>query len=157
MATMTDLEKTLLNTILNGKWALTGKLAKAKIIWTRSFWRAESGGTFDDPRIEVSHINIPREQEVGQIFHFFARVRVYKWSKGSSDTDITTAKDLKWQMMEEVKRIIDLYDPKTGSEALPTNFKDILFMSASSIDIEELPKPLLGEEIIIRIKFHWSP
>lgn len=157
MAIMTDLEKTLLTTILKGKWALTGKLAIAKIIWTRSFWRAESGGTFEDPRIEVSHINVPRHQEVGQLFHFFARVRVYKWSTGSSDARITTAKDLKWQMMEEIQRIIALYDPNTGSQALPTNWKDILIMSCRSIDVEELKRPLLGEEFVIRIKFHWSP
>ena len=153
---MEDLETTLLETILKGKWNLEGDLAPAKIVWTRSFWRAESGGTFTNPRIEVSHSINRREQEIGQLFNYLVRIRIYKWSTGSDDTDITTAKDLKWKMMEEIKRIIDLYDPNTGTETLPTNWKDVLFMSSISIDQENMPKPLLGEEIAVRIKIYWT-
>ena len=158
---MDDLEKTLLTTILKGNWALTNDLAKAKITFTRTVYRAEGGGTFETPRIEVTHgLGSPparREQEVSEIFDYYATIRVYKWSKGTDDTDITTAKDVKWQMMEEVKRIIGLYDPKTGSKDLPTNWKDILVTTFRSIDVTELKRPLLGEEFTVRIKFWWSP
>jgi len=153
---MDDPEVTLQDTILNANWALTGSLVKAKITWTRSFWRAEGGGTFDTPRIEISHVSSGRIQEVGHFYHYLARVRVYKWSKGTDATSITTAKDAKWDMMEEIKRIIDLYE-KDGSETLPSGWHDLLIMSHTSIDVEEVTPPLLGEEFIIRIKIWWKP
>lgn len=159
MATMTDIEKTLLDTILKANWGLADDLALAKITWTRAVFRAEGGGTFDEPRIEVSHKGVPsatREQEFAEIFDYYVRIRVYKWSSGSGDDDIETAKDDKWEMMEEIKRIVKLYK-KGGSETLPTNWKGILIMSFRSIDSEELKKPLLGEEFVVRVKFHWSP
>lgn len=157
---MDDLEKTMMTTILEANWGLADELAKAKVTFTRSAWRAEDGGTFDTPRIEVSHaLGSPparREQEVSEIYDYYLMVRVYKWSKGTDDTAITTAKDVKWQMMEEVKRIIALYDTG-GSKSLPAEWKDLRVMSFRSIDVTELKRPLLGEEFTIRIKFNWMP
>lgn len=153
---MDDPEDVLKDTILNANWALTGDLAKAKITFTRSFWRAEDKGIFNKPRIEVSHISSTRVQEIGNFYDYLARVRVYCWSKGTDDDDITEAKDQKWDMIEEIKRIVDLYDVD-GSETLPTNWKDLLIMNHRSIDLEELQRPLLGEEFVIRVKLYWKP
>ena len=153
---MEDLEKTLLNTVIKGKWNLTGDLKKADVTFTRSVWRAESGGGLETPRVEVSHDRSRRVQESDEFFEYSATVTLRVWSKGSDDDAITEAKDLKWKMIEEVKRIVSLYKPK-GETNLPTGWDHMLVVSMNNGDLETLAHPLLAEAITITIRHFWEP
>ena len=152
---MEDLEKTLLTTVLKANWTLTGDLKKADITFTRSVWRAESGGGLETPRVEVSHDRSRRLQESDEFFEYAATVTLRVWSKGSDDDAITTAKDLKWQMIEEVKRIVGLYKPK-GDIDPPTDWDHMLVVSMNNADLETLTYPLLAEAITIVIRHFWT-
>lgn len=152
---MNDPEVTLKDTILYTNWNLSGDLDKEEITFTRSQWRAESGGALEKPRIVVDHTRANREQEVDDLFVYDAEVIVYQWATGSTGSAITTAKDAKWDMIEEIKRIVKLYDVG-GSKSLPSDWKSMKVMSFTNLD-SNLARPLLAESIVIRIRLNWSP
>lgn len=154
---MDDPEDTMKDTIIKDNWSLTDTgLKEDDITFTRARWRAEGGGTFETPRIEFSHVRGTRHQEIGHYYHYFVIVRILRWSKGTGDDDIDDAKSDKWKMMEEIKRIVDLYD-QDGSKDLPSDWKDMIITDYTNLDAEELSRPLLGEEFIIRVKIWWKP
>lgn len=149
---MNDPEETILS-LLEENWALEDNLASSKLKFHRLGWRIAGslhvlqvvakfgggGGSREQPSDE--YFNVP--MDIGLIT-FPASRDVIDDNKGYI-----------WQMVEEVKRIIDA--THGGSIDMPSDWKDCWVTGYMNRDNEEQIPPIISRHITINIKFYWSP
>jgi len=144
---MNDPEKDLCE-LLKEKWALTGSLAKERISFHRGYLEPK---LITKPTIICGHVRadqkmLPETALIQLEGECLASATVYVWSKNRSISSQEKAKDRKWSMMEEIQRIL-------AKETLPSSWEWSYVISYENRDEPALDPPLMGEHLIIFIKY----
>lgn len=139
--------ETALKDFLETNWNLEDDLAKAKIQFHRTHRRYEE--SLKAPQAIMGHTTGDQTLTEESMLEGIVRLTVdlVSWAKENSKIAIEAAKTNKWNMKEEVERIVHNVKP------LPTDWIIAYVSNFFNLDDEKLTPPIIKERLIVTVHF----